>query len=220
MKKIFLFIFYLLLGNAWGSGGEFILGRVTYNLDELNTRLKNHGFKSLNEACNIIGGGGYYIYNEKILVGGHGGGFTQETENATYTTIFSGGHGFFDIGYVFSKEKVRIIPIFGIGGGGVSLSITPKNIKSDFDDVLKDPRQEANLSAGNILFNLGIMVNYLLRLGRDEKTKGGLLFTLRGGYMFSPSKSKWYLLDKEVSGSPKIDLSSPYIYLGIGGGSY
>jgi hypothetical protein len=224
MIGIILVISLLVINNnlsASGGGGGLIFGKIVYNLDELNTRLKNAGFESLDESLRITGGGGYSIGKNKIIIGGHGGGFMQEVTSNTYTATFAGGYGFFNIGYlIFSKKGINISSVIGIGGGGVSLRIAKKYKEINFDDILTNPNREANLSTDGLMLQIGIALDYFLKLAEDQKGKAGLLFSIHTGYIFAPFETKWMLWDKEVTNSPEISLSGPYLHFTIGGAGF
>jgi len=101
----------------------------------------------------------------------------------------------------------------------MSLIITER-VAPSFDDIMTDPKREAYLSAGGLLGQGALGVDYMLTLGRDEEGEGGLLIGIRAGYILSFFGSKWEMGNIDVAGGPKIGISGFYIRFIFGGGGY
>ncbi|MCD4736239.1 MAG: hypothetical protein K8R53_09365, partial [Bacteroidales bacterium] len=146
------------------SGGEgyFIGGYSLHNLSSLNDRLSTFGQPELNEGTISLGGGGHFILNN-FMLGGEGHGLIGgNNSNADFLTSYGGGYGFFNIGYVLFHTKNAIIyPMLGIGGGGLTLSITDRKKQPvNFDDLLADPARESYLSTNNFLLNFSLSSDF------------------------------------------------------------
>lgn len=205
--------------DAKGGAGGFMFGADRVDFGGLNDKLKAKGFEELEAGNFLFGGGGYGIVGGKLLLGGEGAGFSQDISSDTLKASVGGGYGFFDLGYVvYSRGGLRIFPFLGIGGGGVNIRIVEKGIVPTFDEVLDDPGRELVLSTGSILFQVALGVDYFISVGEDEKGKGGLLFGLRAGYTFAPSRADWKMRDRDVLGGPDVRLTGPYVCLIFGGG--
>jgi len=201
-----------------GGGGGFMVGVSQFDLNTLNDKLKAKGFEDLGDNQIFFGGGGYGIINGKILLGGEGGGFSKDVASSTQKASLSGGYGFFDIGYViFSKSGFNLFPLLGIGGGGFSLRIVERAPSPTFDEILDNPKREANISTGSFLFNFALGLDYLLALGEDKEGRGGLLLGIRAGYIFDPTKADWKMTDQDVLKGPDIRFTGPYVHLVLGG---
>jgi len=206
--------------KAKGAGaGGFMFGVNRMDLEELNTKLEDRGFESLADNTIFFGGGGYGVVRGKVILGGTGGGFTQDVSSDSMKATVGGGYGFFNVGYVvYSKGGLRVFPLFGIGGGGINLKIVGEGDTPSFDDLLENPGREVNVFAGSLLFDVAVGADYLLYLGEDEKGKGGLIFGVRAGYTFSPTKPDWRMEDMDVLRGPDVGITGPYVHLVFGGG--
>ena len=146
---------------------------------------------------------------------------SEETTSVHHTTRIGVGYGLFDLGYiVYSSKDVRVYPLIGLGGGGLSLRIVEEETSLSFDEVLDNPRRSAELVTGGFLVNLALGVDYLLQLNEDERGRGGLVFGLRAGYTLSPVKGDWNLDEVAISGGPDMGITGMYVRLMIGGGGF
>ncbi|GBD03418.1 hypothetical protein HRbin19_00700 [bacterium HR19] len=210
-------------GQADKIGGVayFILGGKILNLSSLNTRLESKGYPKISNNFISLGGGGHFAV-KRFIIGGEGHGFfSKETENIGYRASVGGGYGFFNIGYiVYRTEGLNVYPLLGLGGGAMTLELVEKAISPSFDDLLSNPRGQANLSVGGFLINLAVGLDYFLALRRGERGEGGLDFGLRLGYIFSPFMGSWRMSGAGVSGGPSVAPTGPFIRLTIGGGGF
>ena len=195
-----------------------MFGLNKFDLTDLKTKLEERGFEALGKENLFLGGGGYGLIKRKIIIGGEGGGFSQEVVGDTSKATLSGGYGFFNVGRViFSKGGFKFFPLIGIGGGALNLRIVERGITPTFDEILKNPGREVNLTTVSFLFNLGVGLDYWLTLGGDEEEEGGLLFGVRAGYTVALSQANWKTADMDVLSGPDVSLTGPYIHLIFGG---
>lgn len=203
-----------------GGGGGFAFGMSRFDPGELSTKLEAKGFSALEENSVSFGGGGYGVIGN-VLLGGEGHGSQQDVFTSASEASISTGYGFFNAGYiVFSEKGLRLFPMIGIGGGGINLRIAERGAAPTFDEILDDPGRETNISTGGILFQFALGIDYLLRLGGDEKGGGGLLFGIRAGYIYAPTKASWKMEDMDVLGGPDVRVTGPYVRFMFGGGGF
>lgn len=210
-----------IMANEDGGMGYFMFGTTQIKINELNKMLKDNGYPECEENLTSFGGGGHGIIKDKVIIGGEGHGLIgRESSNDTYKIRIVGGYGVFNLGYIlYSTKNLRLYPIFGIGGGGLSLKIIEKKEDLSFRDVLENPKRGVELSTGGFLVNLAIGGDYLLRLGKDERGEGGLVFGIRTGYIL-PHFEKWEMDEIDISHGPRIGVTGPYIRIMIGGGGF
>ncbi len=201
-----------------GGRGFFIIGGSWINLNDLNSKLESKGYSKLSENLISLGSGGYGRIG-RFIIGGEGHALAgKDVISGDYKTSIGIGYGFFDIGYlIYTNGGLNIYPMLGIGGGGLGLKIF-ENKTATFDDVLNNPKRSSELSISGFLFNVAVGIDYLLKLGEDERGKGGLVFGIRGGYVFALSKGDWKLDELGATGVPQIGITGPFIQLIFGGG--
>jgi hypothetical protein len=204
-----------------GGMGYFMFGGSIIDIKALNSRLEDKGYSKISDNFISFGGGGHGVIN-RVIIGGEGHGLIgKEITSKSYKTSIDAGYGFFNLGYiVYSTEDLRVYSLLGLGGGGMSLNIVEKGILPSFDEVLDNPQRGVELSTGGFLLNLALGTDYLLKLGGDEKGKGGLILGLRVGYIFAPIKGDWEMDGVDISGAPDVSITGPYIRFMIGGGGF
>lgn len=208
-------------GSPEGVGmGYSMFGTSTLDLDALNSRLESKGYPGLSDNFFTTGGGGHAVINDRIIIGGEGHALLgDEVTSGNYESSISAGYGFFDVGYiVYSKNQLRVYPLLGIGGGGMTLKIKEKTGSLSFDDVLDNPARSVNLTTGGFLLSFAVGMDYLLILGGDEEGEGGLVFGLRAGYTISPFERGWEMDELELSGAPEMGITGPFVRFMFGGG--
>ncbi|MEO0294212.1 MAG: hypothetical protein ABIN61_08360 [candidate division WOR-3 bacterium] len=221
MNLTFFFGKKLVAQNMNGGGaGYFMLGGNIIKLENLNSELEKNGYSKLEENFFSLGGGGYGIIG-KVIIGGEGHGLIgKEVTSGSYKTLISAGYGFFNLGYIaYSNTNLNIYPLFGIGGGGISLRILEEGSLS-FDEVLANPKRGVELSKGSLLLNLAIGGDYLLGLKENEEAKGGFILGVRLGYTIAPINGNWEMKGIEISGGPDLGVTGPYIRIQFGGGGF
>lgn len=198
--------------------GFFQAGYIRLDLDEMNASLQGAGFPTLEGDVLTLGGAGYGTRG-RFLIGGEGHallGGAETTADGARQLSFGGGYGLFRVGYLaFSHRGLDVFPTFGIGGGGMSLSIAERSAPT-FDDVLADPETSSRLSTGSFLLDVGLALNY--RVPAGEEDGGGFLVGLQGGYTFAPGSTAWRLDEiNNVAGGPAFQIEGPYLRVSIGG---
>lgn len=198
------------------GAGYFAIGTNITELGPLNDRLSNAGYPTFSSEMLSIGGGGFGVAAERLLLGGEGYGLI--TSDAGYqgrNVSVDGGYGLFTLGYLLRPhENLRVFPQVGLGGGGLSVEIGSTGV-DDFDDVLDDPNRSATLEQGSLLLSLGAGVNYQFHPPGES---GGLRVGLRAGYVLSPYTSSWQIDESTLSNGPDASLAGPFVRLTIGGG--
>ncbi len=197
-----------------GGAGFFSVGVNRVQIDALNSRLSEMGYPTFERALLAIGGGGYGVVADVIMLGGEGYGlFTGEKAYQGRSVSLGGGYGFFNVGYLHRlTPHLRVYPMLGLGGGGLTLQIGSAEAGS-FDEVLQNPNRQATLTRGSFLVSLGGGLEY--RFGDAE---GGFLLGLRAGYLLAPYRSDWHLGDEVLGDGPDASLAGPFVRLTIGGG--
>lgn len=214
-------------GSVVEGRGYFSIGWATLDLAELNTPLMGRGYASFPENRLTVGGGGHGIRG-RWLLGGEGQALVGRSQDATragqnYETVLNGGYGFFNVGYLAVRRgHLHAYPFAGIGGAGAQLQIRESSAPT-FDDVLRDPGRSASMTAGGLVFQIGVAVDQLFVLQSRESaaqsSESGLVFGLRIGYVFMPAQSAWRLNSTRVAAGPDVGLGGPYVRFVVGGGS-
>jgi hypothetical protein len=208
-------------GKEEGGMGYFMIGGGTLDIDAINTRMQTAGLSTLSDNFLSLGGGGYAIHG-RLILGGEGHSLLgEEVSNESFTTSIGAGYGFFNIGYsLHSSGSLIVYPMFGIGGGAMSISMMEKGTSPSFDQILNDPKRSVVLSTGGWLINLALGTDYMFIMEENEEGKGGFILGLRIGYVLAPIKGDWSMDGIDISGGPDIGITGPYIRLMIGGGGY
>ncbi|MBN2103578.1 hypothetical protein JW835_06000 [bacterium] len=205
-----------------GGMGYSIFGKSTIDIGSMNDKLESHGYTRLSENYFCVGGGGHSIIKNRWIIGGEGYSLlgddvTSDNFNAS-TYVFQ---GFANIGYiVLSKKGFSVYPLIGLGGGSMRLTFTEEGASYSVDEVLTDPKQCAQLTAGGFLINLALGVDYYLKLGENEEGHGGFLLGVRAGYTLQTSQSGWEIYDNELFGAPGTSMTGPFVRIIFGGGGY
>jgi hypothetical protein len=200
-----------------GGSGFFMVGIQNMDLDELNFALTSNGYPDFHDNFFSLGGGGYGVRN-RLVIGGEGHALLQSGEttfDGGFRTSIAGGFGMFNLGYqVVRTGNLAIYPLIGIGGGGITLSISER-VTVDFDDVLDDPGRSARLTTGAFVVGGALGADWFVPLGN---ARGGMVIGVRGGYNYSPIETDWDLEGSDVAGGPDVALTGPFVRLSIGGG--
>ena len=205
-----------------GGMGYSMFGRGTLDIDALNSRLERKGYSSVSESFFTTGGGGHWIFSNKLIIGGEIHTLLgDDATSGNYRSSVSVSYGFFDVGYsIYSRRQLSLSPFVGVGGGVMNLKIREKPTPLSFDDVLDNPERSVELWTGGLLLSFAVGLDYLLTLSEDEEGRGGLVFGVRAGYTLSPFKNGWVMDDVELSGSPEMGITGPFIRLIFGGGGF
>lgn len=203
--------------------GYFQVGYMGLDLGPLNQSLLDAGYPTLDDSFLTLGGGGYGGVG-RFVIGGEGHGLIgrhETTSDGTRRISAGGGYGLFRVGYrAFSWEGLDIVPLIGVGGGGLSLDILERSVPI-FDDVLADPGRSSRLSTGMFLLDASVAASYRVQMPgqrRRERERGGLLLGLQVGYTFAPGRTSWKLDGiNDVAGGPDFEIEGASIRLSIGG---
>jgi len=205
-------------GIIGGGLGGFNIGFHWFDISELNSELSSgsSGFTTFDNRDVTFGGMGYGIFN-KIVLGGEGQSFEQKKSTSNYYQHLSGGYGLFNVGYLLLyKSGLILYPTIGFGGGGFDLRLTEKSTLS-FSDIINDPKRESYLSTGAYIITMGMALDYLFPLAKEENSVGGILIGIKLGYAYSFSDSEWKMGDLTITG-PKIGMKGFFLRFAIGGG--
>lgn len=232
MKTLILFIGSALLmpvsllaqnseNNYSGGGGGFTIGMGFMDVSKLHAFVPS-GVPSFNNTHLLLGGTGHGIKG-KLVIGGSGFGIVgNDIRTDSFKVNVGGGLGTFDIGYLLvNKDKVKLFPMIGIGGGGFGVSVA-KNKSISAANASKDPGQEIKINAGGLVFDLSLNLNLIPVYKYDEKDKayGGFMTGLKIGYAYGFPTSNWSYTGGDVTGGPKFGINMFYFKLIIGGFGY
>lgn len=198
------------------GAGFFAIGAQFTDLGPLNSRLSSAGYPTFSSEMVTLGGGGYGVVGDRLMLGGEGHGLI--TADGTYqgrTVTVGGGHGLFTLGYLFRPtSNLRVYPQAGFGGGGLRLEIESQGDADEFDDILQNPNRSASVGRASLLVSLGGGIEYRFR---EPSEGGGVHLGLRAGYMISPLNSDWQLDENALGGGPDATMQGPFFRLIIGG---
>jgi len=202
--------------ETFGGAGFFGFRINNYDLSSINSSLKANNIPEVNEAFFGYGGGGH-AYIGRLVIGGQGYGFqTPEKNNGTYRSNFSGGVGFFDVGYVLlNSKKILLYPLVGFGGGSYTINIYDP-ASTDFNSLLANPRRGTQLRTEQFILDLGLQANLFI-----FQTK---FFSVgvKGGYQLSPVEASWTDANGTLANGPEFSANALYgqINLTFGGFSH
>jgi hypothetical protein len=201
--------------------GHFLIGGTTLDLDGLNTSFTNRGYSEFSEDLYIFGGGFFFNeVNSRFLIGVEGrllvGDQTSSVVGVTeYSAAILGGYGMLNAGYLaVESDRLDIFPILGIGVGGIRAKIA----QSSFESILFNPHGPASVSTVSFLVNLGLEADFKVSLADNALDNNFFLIGVRGGYVFSPFSSGWYMEELSLTDDPDGGFNGPYVCLTIGGG--
>ena len=211
--------------------GYFSIGVNKLGISALNNNLASNDYSKYSPYLVSIGGGGF-IGADGLQLGGEGYGFFDKHQNnnagGQYKTSLDAGYGFFTIGYQsYWKNKFRICPILGLGGGGIKLKIIEKEKPSSFSEVLASPGRHTELLLSGLLLDFSIKSELLLRSSsRPTKMEIDgdyerflityLMIGIRMGYTIAPFKNNWEASGTEIPLSPDVGMLGPYIRITLG----
>ena len=196
--------------------GFFAVGTQLTDLAPLNDRLSGAGYPTFASEMVSLGGGGYGVVANRLMLGGEGHGLlTADGSRRGRSVSVGGGYGLFNLGYLFRPASgLRAYPLIGLGGGGLQLEIESTGTADNFDAVLDDPNRSASVARASLLVNLGGGLEYQFGTPGEGRTAR---LGLRAGYMISALSSDWQLGDHSLAGGPDASLQGPFLRLTIGG---
>lgn len=204
-----------------GGGGGFNVGYGYMDVSKLHNFVPANIGKFSNEHL-LMGGNGFGIIGNFVIGGGGTGIMGDLIKSDSINYSISGGLGTFDFGYlIYNKEKIKIYPMLGIGGGGFGLQISRNNNVS-VKNLVNDPAREINISIGGFIFDFSINMNLSPVLNYNEKDNsyGGFMTGLKAGYLYSLPSSDWTYTGGDITGGPDFGLNMVYVKLIIGGFGY
>ncbi len=195
-------------------------GIHTLNISDLNTVLTKSSYKSFPTSLYSIGGGSRSISGKLVT----GSDWNVSLENKNLNTvngfnsyISSSANILLNAGYIiFSAGDFNVYPILGGGIGRITMDIVKDGKAPDFNDSLSKPEKMTSFSSLSLLLDLGIGADYLVKLGKSEPKKGGIVFGLKVGSMFTVYQTNFQLKGESVPGSPAINNNGFYIKLFAG----
>lgn len=228
MKKLLLSVFVLVgwmsshaQSGYFGGFGFFEPGVMYFDAGQLNTLLEANGYSVIDPVNYASGGSGFVLINN-FVIGGRGGGFSEQNIARPGTSgRFSGGYGNFSFGYAVPLGyKQFIVPTVGIGGMYTNLQLESDAATTSISEALANPMQVVNLNSSSAM--LDVSISYFMRVagGGDENSGGGFAIGLVAGAWFSPSNADFTLNDRVVTEVVDLRPNGFYLTLKIGGGGY
>lgn len=219
------------------SGFMFLGGQQT-QFTNLNSSLSGAGYSQLSPWNMSFGGGAHIVF--------HGFLFEFTGEGFLSTNIFNinptsakqvwvdAGTFLFNIGYaVYPVKNLKIYPIIGLGAGDLTLRFfeNKTNLPPTFKQILDSPGRFSSISNTIFLLNAGLGIDYRIPIFDEEDF--GFIIGLRGGYLFSPIPSNFWLLNNAfgatansssstnngqfpIAGGPGTSITGPYLKLTLG----
>jgi membrane-associated protease RseP (regulator of RpoE activity) len=194
-------------GEGKGAG-YFGPGFTFFKYDDLNTLFTQHGMDLIEKQQFVFSGGGWG-QGKRIRIGGYGIGGAKIVSNDSLDIEVGYGAGFFELGYaIVNKINFMLTPLVGIGGGGLSMKITPKyNRPTSLTGLINSPWGVAKVSKGGIAMYPGLAIDIPF---------GFVGITLKGGYMWSPMNGPWTLENLgSIGNQPDLKLNGPFATVGI-----
>ncbi len=198
------------------GAGFFAVGTQFTDLAPLNDRLSGAGYPTFASEMVSLGGGGYGVVANRLMLGGEGHGLlTADGSFRGRNVSVGGGYGLFNLGYLFRPASgLRVYPLLGLGAGGLQLDIKNEGTADTFDDVLNDPSRSASVGQASVLVSLGGGLEYQFGTPGEGRTAR---LGVRAGYMISALSSDWQLGNSSLAGGPDASMQGPFLRLTIGG---
>lgn len=195
------------------------------NLDKMNVLIKAKGFPDISENIHSISFITQNISNNWIATLKTSYSLTNEVKFNNKEIEYKNQQYSLGIGYnVLASEKIRLLPSLMATLGSNNLLIQNKaNASSNFQDLLQNPAQEADLRNYSYIADTGIEFHYQFHR-RDRERDTGTSSTwipliLKAGYLFEFGSSDTKFDGQAVAGIPDMSLSGFYASLHIGLGS-
>jgi len=228
----------MVLVGLWASAGQalasapagrgmgyFTLGLSRVDRDDLQARLDRTGLGYPLQPRNFLAlGGGGLFYGRKLVVGGEGLALVSSDQVAGgIRTSLTGAYGVFHLGYaLINSERWTVTPLLGFGGGAFSWVIQREDVPESFEDVIRSPETGSSLVNASFLLQASLGVDHWVSLSASARGASCLVIGLRVGYSYTPLADKWEieLHDQalELSGSPELGMTGPFLRLVIGWG--
>ncbi len=195
------------------AGGGFTMGYAAQNIGPLQALLPN-GSPMLSDDQLVMGGMGFGSVG-RWVIGGTGYTMMGEIQiHEPYTYYAAGAFGVANLGYIaLSSSHVRIVPMFGFGGGGYGMDIIFDQDLT-LEEVQDDPGYHLSISNSVLMADIGAHVYIFpqLRTGAG----GGFTIGIQTGYTYGITMDEWSHSGGYVSGMDNMDISAPYLNLFFG----
>lgn len=203
-----------------GSGG-FTIGASNMDISALQSFVPG-SLRTFNNQQMLLGGTGHGFI-DRFVIGGSGFAATGDAISTdTFSYRLSGGVGTFDFGYlIYNKDKLKIYPMLGIGGGGYGIGINRiKNLSSS--QISSNPEREININNGGFVMDISLNINVIPVLNHDKNddSYGGFMTGLKIGYIHGFRNSNWTYTGGSVTDGPMFGMKMFYAKLIIGGFGY
>lgn len=224
--KIFLMLLLTPI-SAWAQGGlgYFFVGTGAADLGKYQTALQTAlgaDFEAVGPGIHF-GGRGMGGAGNRVLIGGNGfGGIFASGENANGAAEIRSAMGFFNIGVAaVARNRVMLVPFFGIGGGNTNVRVKNENPAYPvyFDQTTAVGYERTrNYKNRGFAAELGMTLQFILTGKRAEPA--GLALGLEVGGLLRTA-GRWKDSDDNVIRGPeRLGFQGGYVRLTIGGGSY
>jgi hypothetical protein len=232
MSKIISLIIIMIICSVFplnagisSTNGYFMVGGNHVLLDDLDKALNDSFYTDFTHNMTSLGGGAHIAIN-RIIIGGEGHVLFCKEEEARvpffgtpYNANLSAAYGLFNIGYiVFQRGNLNVYPLFGLGGGSISIQMV-RRYSPSFDDVMRAPGYSSELSTSCFLLNLGAGTDFLLKIKEGGTKDIGLTLGLRLGGTVAIINGTWDIGGQDVSSGPGVGITGPYIRISLGIGS-
>ena len=176
---------------------SFALGMSTLDLEQLNGGLDAHGLQWFDGQFFAAGVTAHGIRN-RLIFGAEGRMLLDGSKSSVggrFRSRMSVAYGLLNVGYILnSKDGLDLYPLLGLGLGRAKVEVYEQST-GEFADILGAPGTGTRLETGGLLLSLSLGMDQVWVPGRvrDQGLWGGLVFSLRGGYMFQLNDSPWKL---------------------------
>ncbi|MDD4217919.1 MAG: hypothetical protein PHZ24_11360 [Bacteroidales bacterium] len=181
---------------------------------KLNNLLKENSYSEF-EQINYATNGGFYLFypKSKLSVLGNVSGFSQNITNLNTNTSIEGTGIGASLGYTFFSDKqIQLTPYLGSEFSWINISIIDDvSTNSTFINYLKRPFNQNEMSATNLLANIGIIGKTAFIIDKNSSNK--LVLGIRTGFSTPISKTIWTVHETKLNDGPAIN--SGGFYAGI-----
>jgi hypothetical protein len=203
-------------GKLYGGFGHFSFSGQSFNIGGMNALLKQNSYGEIDPFQYSWGGGGNFVIGNWMLGGEGAGIFNSSASNADNSINFSGGYGFFNLGYLFRPAKRWLLyPALGLGAGGYDLTISSKSANRNFQDQITSPSGYVTMQSGGLLLNAQLGWQYFF----CGKHTSGFFIGAKTGYRYTPAPWNFSLSGERISDGPAVNMDGFYFTLVLGGGS-
>jgi hypothetical protein len=209
-----------------GSNFQVSAGYHYHNIDleALNSTIAAKGYPELSENIHSFSFLTQNISNRYVMTLKTSFSLKDEVSFQNREVEYKNQHYAVQIGYnLLSSDKAMLLPT--IGGTLVknNLLIQNKASTSNFQNLLQNPNQEANIQNLSYLADLGVAYNYMFyRRERENeigKSSTWIPLTLKVGYLIELGSGDFKFDGDKVAGVPDVSAAGLYASLHIGLGT-